>query len=61
MVRSSQYLSIQKECTVMKMKFRLRISEGHFCGTDFWVEVKKMPACPYAVLSREMSKNGVLW
>jgi hypothetical protein len=45
----------------MKMKFRLRISEGHFCGTDFWVEVKKMPACPYAVLSREMSKIGVLW
>jgi hypothetical protein len=19
------------------------ISEGHFCGTDFWVEVKKWP------------------
>jgi hypothetical protein len=32
------------------------ISEGRFCGTDFWVEVKKWPACPYAVPSQEMSK-----
>jgi len=37
-----------------------RISEGRFCGTDFWVEVKKQPAYPYAVLSQEISKNGVL-
>jgi len=39
----------------------LSISDGHFCGTNFWVEVEKQPAYPYAVLSREISKNGVLW
>jgi hypothetical protein len=36
------------------------VSKGRFRGTDFWVEVKKQPAYPYAVLLQEISKNGVL-
>jgi hypothetical protein len=38
----------------------IHISKGRFRGTDFWVEVKKQPAYPYAVLLQEISKNGVL-
>jgi len=41
--------------------FALSISKGRFRGTDFWVEVKKWPSCPYAALLREIHKNGGLW